>query len=290
MTICDTFRTLAFSSWDLLRVSKTANVQIGEETLTDLNVLQLRLNHPTEVVTDPLTKPEEGVEGADWEWWFTGSSGRWLGFRVQAKVIELKSDRYKELHYQQKKTGLYQSDTLIRRAINARPKMIPIYCLYSNWSAKGYGSAGGYNPRWSCGSYAPAHESYGCSIMSAFAVRHMRKRRKTRDLRKLLPYMEPWHCLACCSGYSNQDLPHRVWTYWREVLLEGEQRLLQDAAGGFPEDLNSQFIDLFEAYSEVSLTEEPPQYVRSLQEGSLTDLPPETSRLTVFNEQEDRRS
>ena len=38
---CDTFRELAFSCWDLLGDGRDAKVQLGEETLTDLNVLEL---------------------------------------------------------------------------------------------------------------------------------------------------------------------------------------------------------------------------------------------------------
>ena len=99
MTLCKTFKRRSLSTWNLLSKGRRIGTQLLEETLTDINLLELKLSHPSEVITTTFTKPKEGTTGADWEWWFTGSSGYWLGFRVQAKIIELQSSVFEHLHY-----------------------------------------------------------------------------------------------------------------------------------------------------------------------------------------------
>jgi hypothetical protein len=72
--------------------------------------LELKIKHPREIITTTFTKPKEAVTGADWEWRLTGPSDDWLGFRVQAKVIELQSSRYEHLHYKNPKKPDFQAD------------------------------------------------------------------------------------------------------------------------------------------------------------------------------------
>lgn len=113
--LCVAFQNQAQSTWCLLQTAAkqrivSANVRkgkiaykrvplsIGEETITDLHLLNFAaLNDPgIEIVS--FTKPAEKRTGADWQWWF-GSSGRWIGVRVQAKVISLPSRRFKQLNH-----------------------------------------------------------------------------------------------------------------------------------------------------------------------------------------------
>jgi len=66
-TLCDTFRGRALWTWDMLARGRSVDCQIGEETLTDLNILELKIRHASEVYTRTFSKPEEGLNGADWE-------------------------------------------------------------------------------------------------------------------------------------------------------------------------------------------------------------------------------
>ena len=80
-----------------------------EETFTDLNILELKCRHPTEIYSEVFTKRREGVNGADWEWWLTNKSrSLWLGLRVQAKVLHLANNTFEHLHYRRRKTKTYQ--------------------------------------------------------------------------------------------------------------------------------------------------------------------------------------
>src|SRR5688572_13448409 len=99
MSLCETFKNRSSSTWTLLSKAREVDSQLLEETLTDLNLLELKLKHPREIITKSFTKPREGLTGADWEWWLTGPKSLWLGFRVQAKVLNLRSGMYEHLHY-----------------------------------------------------------------------------------------------------------------------------------------------------------------------------------------------
>lgn len=242
---------LAFQTWDQLAQSRACGHQLLEETLTDLLCLHLKSRHANEVFTRTFTKPEEGKVGADWEWWFTGARRKsWLGFRVQAKVLELRTLRYRHLHYYRKPRG-YQSNRLIRhaRAVGA----IPLYCLYSQWG-------GAPSPSWHCGSFGPCLESYGCSLLPISAVLRLRKANKTDNLAAILPDAIPWHCLVCCEGYGTGDLPARAWAF---ATARGLTRANESA----------------------QMKEEPPSYVEALLRNELFEAPDEDLRaVTVFQE------
>lgn len=231
-------------------------MQLGEESLTDFNLLEICTRHPNEVVTKTFTKRQEAATGADWEWWFTGNSKKWLGFRIQAKVLDWQSDRFEHLHYKLASDD-YQADLLCKRARSntETPKRIPLYCLYSQWRYK--------NPAhiWLCGSFPLTLESFGCSLVDA---RKIVKLRPKRNLDELLPVMTPWHCIVCCEGYSTADLPVRALAFWRERMAEvGEG-------------------------DSVELANEPPDYVRAMQRKELTEPPDANLRtITVFDERED---
>ncbi len=246
--LCDTFRSRAISTWDLLRRARVNDFQPGEETITELNLLEIRRKHPQEVLLHKFTKRKESLMGADWEWWLTGSSRRWLGLRVQAKIVNLKLGTFPHLHYKGK-SG-YQTDVLIHRALSDNPPRIPLYCLYSNWDTKLISYS------WPCWSFQASVRSYGCSFISALLVRFLRLRCSANNLTDLLPYMLPWQCLVCCYGYRTGDLPNRAYHYWRRAILLREDRALE----GLEEDLRNR-------YRSIEPVANPPSYVQHLLQG-----------------------
>jgi hypothetical protein len=284
MTLFDTFRRQSSSTWSTLRKARVCGYQPGEETLTDINLIEITRQHPYEIITQKFTKREEGEGGADWEWWLTGRSGQWLGFRVQAKIIALESYTYPHLHYSKK--NRYQSDLLVRSALGCNVRRIPIYCLYSNWDIRQFAN------KWSCPAIKRSAISYGCSIVPAWVVRYFRMNGGANDLDSLLDYMQPWHCLVCrarvkCRGrvVSGGDLPQRAWAYWKNSILQTEQALLEgldpDRRVGILGDLS----DLYSRYSELRPVSEPAPYVQRLLEGELTEAPDDDLRyITILRE------
>jgi hypothetical protein len=160
-------------------------MKVGEESLTDLNLLELVLDSRAHVRVQKFNKPEEGRCGADWEWWFSDGR-RWIGCRVQAKVIDLDTAKYEELHYKNPTKTKHQCDLLIERATKSSPRRLPLYALYSNWERKTV------TPVFKCCVNPSAHTVYGCAITSAWQVRKWRKSRRGRAVSKLIDGLQPW--------------------------------------------------------------------------------------------------
>jgi hypothetical protein len=186
-----------------------------EETLTDLNLLELKDRNPFEIYCRSFTKREEGLNGADWEWWLTNQDRTsWLGFRIQAKVLNLNADEFTHLHY---KRGIaYQATRLKNAAL--RGGLVPLYCFYLHHPAL----MATHRPR-GCGTFAPKAEHLGCSLSSVEHVERLRKAKK-KDLGAVLSNAVPWHCLVCCAGFGGEDLPTRAWAYVRNRLGEPVRR------------------------------------------------------------------
>ncbi|WP_419179043.1 DUF6615 family protein [Prescottella equi] len=71
----------------------------GEEALTDINLLKLRLRIPT-LRVKKYDKKAESRNGADWEWWIGSSRDkRWIQLRVQAKRSSHAGLHYSSLGY-----------------------------------------------------------------------------------------------------------------------------------------------------------------------------------------------
>jgi hypothetical protein len=267
MRLCDTFRRQAFWTWEQIEKANSVDSHLGEEALTEFNLLEFKMRHQHEIITKSFNKREEGVEGADWEWWLTGSTGGWLGFRIQAKVINTRTQRFEHLHYA-RSSGTFQSDLLWNRSVVASPARIPLYCLYNYWPNRNQ------QLNWHCGSYGAAHESYGCSLLDAGFVRQTRTIPNSDQLQFLLPKMLPWHCLVCCEGYGNGDLPNRALNVWRALVRQDRQR---QATGNV--------IDKDDVNFEV--VKQPPRYVSSLLKTEMIDPPDKFFKtITIFRERD----
>ena len=101
LTLCDNFIKQSRATWGLIRKSTNLDISIGEETITDLNLLKLCDKHPNEILTVKCNKYLEGIIGTDWEW-FLISSGKSIALRIQAKIIDVNTLSYPELGYKQK--------------------------------------------------------------------------------------------------------------------------------------------------------------------------------------------
>jgi hypothetical protein len=191
--LCHTFRKLARETHDLLKAARGVGHQLLEETITDVNILELKRLHPREIYCQTFTKPQEGIIGADWEWWLTDSTrSRWLGLRVQAKVLELKSDTFAQLHYRPKRGRAYQSTRL--KAAAEKDGLIPLYCLYAHPPASATGWA-----KYGSG------EEYGCALLQVKEVERLRRRGKLTDFASVMCKTLPWSSLVCIGSAWSSD-------------------------------------------------------------------------------------
>ncbi len=260
-------------------------MQIGEETLTDINILELTSKHPLELYTNLVTKHAEGKTGADWEWWFRGKTDQWLGFKVQAKILNLSSNTFPHLHYKQHKSGSFQSNLLIKSALNSEPRMIPLYCLYLNIPQEFEieDPLTGYQ--------FPISEIYGCSVISAFLVAHLRNELKSNSLKDLIPYLSPWHSLICKSGLSHcpDDLAERVLYLWKNRFMEYESEWFSPPKPQ-KSPLHYSIRKLFNnSYKTICTIAKPPNYVKNIlsrdnKELTSHDLPVNVSRVVIISQ------
>lgn len=84
MTLASVLECLSVDTWERLRDSIDLGIRFGEETITDLLLLDLKRKNPprTRVLQTPKSKEKD--QGTDWEWWIGSPRLRWLRFAVQA--------------------------------------------------------------------------------------------------------------------------------------------------------------------------------------------------------------
>lgn len=189
--ICDVFHLISERVYSNLETAQSLNYQISEETITDLNSIDFLLSMkalPYKISYNTFTKSQESKNGADWEWWIKYGK-QWLGFRVQAKVLHVVADKFKNkfkvLHYQQK-NGTYQKDLLLQ--VSNQHNLIPLYCYYST----------GYRGK-----------SYGCSLSSLSHVQALFQANKENRLKPVLNGAYPW-CYLVCHSNNLDKIPNII--------------------------------------------------------------------------------
>lgn len=197
--VCKAFAFAAYQTWaDLGDLN-----DIGEESITDYRILQLKRMCPQEITVIKFSKKKEAAAGADWEWWF-GCNGEWFGMRVQAKRLDIPRLEYIHLDHTIGKTSVLQVDKLIESA--KTNDLYALYCFYNYWNTP-------TQFPWPCGTFMPKDELWGAAIADAQKVK-AKIDNKQKSLADVLPISMPLSCLACCHGnaddLSNSTLPHRA--------------------------------------------------------------------------------
>lgn len=264
--LCEAMRRRAAETCRLVGDGHRLGMTIGEETLTDLNLLELQAGNPGEVSTIKFTRLQEGQKtGADWEWWVRLASGSWLKLRVQAKRLNLRTSSYHHINYP-KQTGRQLRD-LVKDARASRA--VPLYCFYNFWEPSKASP-------WRCKCHPEDQAFMGCTIAAADHIESLgplgRKKRRHIERRWI-----PWHCLVCCvahGGFDSEQVPPI------SALPTLDQLLGSDTVA--------------QASNAVHEDDDLPQYVRELLHrgplgqslpsgGPLLDPPEGVSRVLVMN-------
>jgi hypothetical protein len=266
--ICEAFKEQANSTWKLLYDARKVYFQFKETTLTDLLLLRLKKDHAKEILITDYSPKEESRTGADWEWWFRGNNDNWLGFRVQAKIINIFSNSFEELHY--KNTSGIQCEQLISSSINSTPPRIPIYCLYSNFKRQDILG------HWNLRALNERITTFGITIVSATIIRFLRtnKRNPQKQLVDLAQFMFPWHFLVCPSSRrpdnSKYDFAERTLQHWKDTILQRDKETL---------------LELPQEYDSIATVKETPSYIEAiLHSNGPIEIPTGISRVTIFGE------
>ncbi|SRR5258706_6911292 len=261
--LCKTFQDLSRSTWTLLRRGRQQGVQINEETITNLLMLRLQETKSPYLRVKSFSKKQESRTGADWEWWL-GSPGSWVGFRLQAKVINFSSDRFEHLYYVPP-GGVPQYQRLLDDALHAWPRRIPLYCLYIHWQ-----QSIGYRRT----------SRAGCSFLSPLLVRSLAPQPK-RGLADLYEYTRPWHELVCPQNAPSvrQSLAAGVLSSVRQLYEESRSA---DPVGVFNPNEGA-FQELF---LDMRPASDVPAYVQQVRVGEqpVIEDDPQLEGVTVFEE------
>ena len=225
-------------TWENIRDGIATVIVLGENTLTENNLLEIQRRHPDEVRLFKFDQIREGTEtGADWEWWLTNHrQNKWMGLRVQAKKLNCDKLTYDAINHRTQKNGP-QINLLISNANDNG--LVPLYCFYNYFPAQNQTT---FLSR--CGSYREPTELMGCTLASAQGVNRIRPLKHRKQLAKLEGKCLPWHCLVCCEGFARPT-----------------QRLdLVDRAAAV---LNS-ILDI--DHDGINIREQPPAYIRDMME------------------------
>ena len=252
--LCETFRSLAFKTYDQIGRARRVGHQPLEETFTDTNILELMDRHPKEIFSRVFNKKEEGINGADWEWWLTNrKQDKWLGLRVQAKILHLKSDTFAHLHYKSGKTKKIYQLAKLKSACKTEG-LVPLYCLYTHQPISGR--------RYS--------EAYGCSLTSLRRVEELQGAGEICDFNSVISRSVPWHRLVCNHSSVSGELPERAWQILQETLGITRPRVTNTNA---VKKLKNQI---------AGPRPQPPRYVLDIIDGRETDVSPKNVRGIVI--------
>ena len=216
---------IAESAWYRLQHARCFGVRLGEETLTDLLVLECAGRLPLHTRVFQTTKAEEAIRGADLEVHIRVGRGVRLKLLIQAKKIEQRRQRYASLNPLVGKTARRQIDVLedYARQIQARP----LYLLYN------YVTYADKQPYWHCGRELE-EQQLGCTLVPSARIRDALVWRGLHSFHwiHLFPDAMPWRCMFnhCPKSLDRHtpcatDPDARV--HWLRLLSE-----LSDASDG----------------------------------------------------------
>lgn len=131
LTPVDILKAIALVTGQRLRAAKTLGLTLSEETLTDMNLLEMLLQGSAAIKLWKCPKREEARFGIDWEWFIGNDTDGWYRYAVQAK--KLSDGRYRALNRLVRRRGaptLKQLEILGHYA--AAQHAIPLYLFYND--------------------------------------------------------------------------------------------------------------------------------------------------------------
>ena len=177
---------IADHTWERINRSRKYRVRLGEETLTDILILDLvgcgasrrfRLHQPTKV--------EESRTGADLEIWIrVGRSSSAVHLVIQAKKLGSEG-RYDQLNPNAGGGNPRQIDRLDHHARCANA--IPLYLFYNDVDNLEASSC------WHCCQQPCNERQTGCTLVPSWRVRDALRHRGSRTFRGLHHLVHPWN-------------------------------------------------------------------------------------------------
>lgn len=178
---------------DSLKEGRKYGLPHSEETITEITLLNVR-KIVASLGVRVLSKREEALRGADWEFWVEGGE-EWFSFLVQAKKAKKRNggDVTYDVAYLSGAKRVPQIDLLIKASRIERPA---IYALYNE---------PGLIPAPYVRGHCKDHQLFeGVDGITTLSASHMDKlsgpNRKAVDAGVAAEMATPWSCLAACPA------------------------------------------------------------------------------------------
>jgi uncharacterized protein DUF6615 len=199
--------SLAVDTGERLRDAQDLEVRFGEETITDLLLLELKRLGRGQVNILQTPKHKEKMTGTDWEWWIGEDRIGWLRFAIQAKKMNPRSSRYDGLNH---KVGSILQMDLLENYARAN-KAVALYCLFNALAPD--------RPRdppssWKCCDHLVAAQ-LTCTITPLSVARKALTTPGCRNFEWIhaQPKTLPWRCLLKCrrirQHYARRGYVHK---------------------------------------------------------------------------------
>ena len=188
---------IAADTWERLKLSRDLRVRLGEETLTDLLVLDFTRSMKDNARLFQCTKTQESIEGTDLVILIHAGGNRAFWFALQAKKL-YPSNRYEYLNARVKSAGSSQIDILeeFSRSVGA----VPLYLLYN------HADLDDTFPYWHC-CQCVNEGQMGCTLVPSWIIRQAVSNRGHRNFHSIHASRAslPWRCLFDCpQGRAHQ--------------------------------------------------------------------------------------
>ncbi len=180
---------VAQRTWSTLGLAKRLRARFGEETLTDLLVLDMLPHQRARGFwIRPTTKQAESLCGADLFVTVRRNTGLWSRFALQAKKL-YPNECYMTLNGGQKCVSQLRNLELFARKLHA----LPLYLLYNH--SKNIQQS----QHWNCGQ-SFALGQLGCTLVPSWHIRRIMHYGPPRnfDLAHGINQSMPWRCVFDC--------------------------------------------------------------------------------------------
>ena len=180
---------VAQRTWSTLGSAQRLRARFGEETLTDLLVLDMLPHQRTKGFwLSPTTKQAEHQTGADLLVAVRLHTGRWSRLALQAKKL-YPNNKYPMLNGGQKCRSQLDKLDAFARQLHA----LPLYLLYN------HSNAVQPSKHWHCSQPLDV-DQLGCTLVPSWHIRRMISRPPPRDfdLAHKVRQAKPWRCAFDC--------------------------------------------------------------------------------------------
>ena len=192
------------------------SVRFGEETITDLLLLELRRKGFISFKQTGLHN--ESKYGTDFECWIGSDDSGWIGYAIQAKKLDFGTGTYRNLGHVVKGPGKRQVDIL--KTYANRRGLTPRYCLYSH-------SPHVDQSFLHCCSRDFLEEELGCTLTPPSVIERAIASRGGKRFESLQADSDtvPWRCLARCPRLGDSLVSNSISSEHLSPLLDKDSTI-----------------------------------------------------------------